>query len=464
MKDSRRKNFKYTDDMLRNGSQAAKIVETTIRAVAAKLGRRPSHSDLRNNDCGALAGKLSARQIREICGISVFPEPKAPVTWTKSRCEEAVREVWRKLGRRPTHQDLRDHGHSRAVTLLKAADIDLIGHEANLQQNRKRMPVGYWTKETVADAYVQKFAHFAFGPRPFELRQMGEGALKAMIERKYGGFHRFEAKIRARCPGMNFKEKPVTANGIALDSFREVAAYEGILLNLGVEPEEILIHQEFSHTGKRAFPDFIIRNVVVEVVMYARENESQRSLDYFKRLRAKIALYLEAGFQVVEIHPHEVVNADRRAELISSIAAKLGTEGTVHGSGRSMREHGYWSPENVRKEVEALAATIGHFPSYRELDVHGIGSAKKALKQYPRERLAQELDYPLKKKSNGFWSVEKVLEACASLSGDTFPSRRMLEDHPELIAAMKNSVHSMNYWRQLFQAFVLSRRSLKDAA
>lgn len=246
--------------------------------------------------------------------------------------------------------------------------------------------------------------------------------------------------------------------------FREVAAYEGILLDLGVEPEEILIHHEFSHTGERAFPDFIIRNVVVEVVMYTRENESQRSLDYFKRLRAKIALYLEAGFQVVEIHPHEVVNADRRAELISSIAAKLGTEGTVHGSGRSMREHGYWSPENVRKEVEALAATIGHFPSYRELDVHGIGSAKKALKQYPRERLAQELDYPLKKKSNGFWSVEKVLEACACLSGDTFPSRRMLEDHPELLAAMKNSVHSMNYWRQLFQAFVLSRRSLKDAA
>jgi len=454
MTGSRRKNFKYTDEMLREGSQAAKLIETTIRAVAMKLGRRPSHADLRENDCGALAGKLSARQIREICGNPALPEPQARVTWTKSRCEQAVQDVWRKLNRRPTHQDLRDHGYDRAVTLLKAADIDRIGREADLQPNRKRMPAGYWTQETVAEAYLQKFADFDFGPRPFELRQMGEGALKAMIERKYGGFHQFETAIRARYPSMNFKEKPVTANGIALDSFREVAAYEGILLHLGVEPEEILIHHEFCHAGGRAFPDFIIRSVVVEVVMYARENESRRSIEYFKRLRAKIAMYLDAGFQAVEIRPHEVVNADRRAELISAIAAKLGTEVTFNGSGRSMREHGYWSPENVRKEVEALAGELGHFPSFRELQDHDIGSAKKALNQYPREVLAEELDYTLKKASHGYWSDEKILEACQSLSGKVFPSRGVLERHKTLLSAMKNSPHSMDDWRHLFEAFI----------
>lgn len=312
-------------------------------------------------------------------------------------------------------------------------------------------------------AYLEKFAHFDFGPRPFELRQMGEGALKAMIERRYHGFHEFETEIRSRCPTMKLKETPITADGIALDSFREVAAYEGILLHVGVDPSEILIHQEFLHAGKRAFPDFIIRNVVVEVIMYARESESRRSIEYFKKLRAKIALYDDAGFQAVEIHPQEVVNAECRTKLIAAIAARLGTAVTYRGSGRSMREHGYWSRENIRKDVGALAKSLGHFPSFRELDDHGIGSAKKALKQYPRELLAEELDYSLKKKSDGFWSEEKILEACASVSGVSFPSRRMLEDHPEVLAAMKNSAHTMNDWRRRFRTFIQSRQLLENA-
>lgn len=463
MTGSGRKNFKYTDEALKDGSPIANEITDAIHAVAKKLRRRPSHNDLRKNNCSVIAGKLSARQIREICEVLDLPEPTAPVIWTKARCERIVRKVWRKLRCRPTHQDLRNHGYDRAVSLLKAADIDRIGREANLPENRKRMRVGYWTKETVTEAYLERFAHFDFGPRPFELRQMGEGALKAMIERKFGSFHKFEAVVRSRCSTMKFKEKPVTATGIALDSFREVAAYEGILLHLGVEPHEILIHQEFSYGGRRAFPDFIIRNVVVEVIMYGHENESQRSIEYFKKLNAKVAMYLEAGFEVVKVHPQEVVNADRRAALISTIAARLSMDVAYRGSGRSMREHGYWSRENVRKEIGELAAKLGHFPSYRELDDHGIGSAKKPLNQYPRELLAEELDYPLKKQSHGSWSEEKILRECESLSGETFPSRRMLEGRKALLAAMKNSPHTMDDWRRLFQVFIFRKTNKKAA-
>ncbi|OWV69647.1 hypothetical protein ATY77_21010 [Rhizobium sp. R634] len=464
MTNSGRKNFKYTDEMLTDGSKIAGEITSAILAVAKKLGRRPSHRDLRRHECGVIAGKLSAQQIRNICAPLAFLEPTARIIWTKARCEQAVRRVWKKLNRRPTHQDLRNSRYHRAVSLLSAADIDRIGRNAGLADNRHRKPVGYWTPETVVQSYLEKFAHFDFGPRPFELRQMGEGALKAMIEARFGSFHKFEEAVRVRCPTMKFKEEPVTANGIALDSFREVAAYEGIMLQLGVDPDEILIHQKFPHARGRAFPDFIVRNVVVEVIMYSRENESQRSLDYFKKLRAKVALYIEAGFEVVEVHPQEVVNADRRAELISKIRAKLGTETFHRASGQSMREHGFWSRDNVRKEIAALTAKLGRFPTYRDLDAHKIGSAKNPLKRYPRELLAEELGYPVGKQSHGFWTEDKVLDECLKLSGETFPSRTILEENKTLLAAMKNSPLSMDDWRRLFEEYVVRLKGGERAA
>ncbi|CDZ54433.1 hypothetical protein [Neorhizobium galegae] len=457
MTNSGRKNFKYTDEMLTDGSKVAAIITDAILTVAKRLGHRPSHGDLRRHECGVIAGKLSAKQIRNICTPLAVPEPTARVIWTQARCEQAVRKVWKKLNRRPTHQDLRDHRYHRAVGLLSAADIDRVGRDAGLADNRHRKPAGYWTPETVVEAYLERFAHFDFGPRPFELRQMGEGALKAMIERRFGSFHKFEAVIRLRCPTMKFKEKPVTATGIALDSFREVAAYEGIMLHLGVDPVEILIHEKFPNPHVGAYPDFIVRNVVVEVVMYSRENESQRSLAYFKKLRAKVAAYIEAGFEVVEIHPQQVVNAGRRAEVISNIRAKLGTETMHQASGQSMREHGYWSRDSVRAEIAALTAKLGRFPTYRDLDAHNIGSARKGLQQYPRELLAEELGYPVKKQSHGFWTEEKVLKECERLGGGIFPSRSVLDTEKTLLAAMKNSPLKMKDWRRLFKEH-LSRR------
>ena len=123
-----------------------------------------------------------------------------------------------------------------------------------------------------------------------------------------------------------------------------------------------------------------------------------------------------------------------------------------------MREHGYWTADNVRKEIAALATRLGRFPSFRDLDLHNIGSAKNPLIDYPRHVLAEELGYRLKKQSHGFWTEARVLKECQALGGVAFPSRSLLEEHKTLLAAMKNSNHTMDDWRHLFDEKFSPRR------
>ncbi len=160
MSRSARKNFKYTDELLFDGSAIALTIAEAVRAVARDVGHRPSHADLRDYDHGPIAAKLNASQIRQICAPLNLPEPEASVIWTKARREEAVRDVWVEIDQRPTHQDLRDHGYHRAATILTAADIDRVGLTYGLAANRERKPIRFWTPEAVIEVYLEKFKDF----------------------------------------------------------------------------------------------------------------------------------------------------------------------------------------------------------------------------------------------------------------------------------------------------------------
>jgi transposase len=297
--------------------------------------------------------------------------------WSFKTLEKELKRVIDDLGHFPSCTELREMGRHDLVNVIRKYGGF---HEVRRKMGYRSVckPPNYWTLENLKkelEPIIEELGRFPMVP---ELTKMGRYDLCNAI-RKHGGFKRLAKLMGRKRKGDLFAErlKKLWNEGL---SQREIARILGVneatvykwVRKLGLRPrwKPFGYWEDFENLKRE------LENVIEELGRFP----SQAELNRMGRSSIYYAICKHGGAQRV---------AER-------LGYKLG-----------YRPPGYWTLENLKKELEPIVEKLGYLPSQKELKKMGRGDIAYAIQRRGGyAKVARELGFEPKwsGKPLGYWN------------------------------------------------------------
>lgn len=318
-------------------------------------------------------------------------------------------------------------GFHALATSLPADMLEEVAREAGVSRMLRCKPAGFWDAAATIEAYVALCDQAGIPLTNHLLTKAGGHGftIRSQVRKLFGTFHSFRAKVGDLHPWLGPNARPMTSDGLSLDSFQEVAVYERLrrMLPPGTR---IVPHILLGADLPRRSADFLVDAAVyVEVLMISLADmespTSRTQRQYEAKWRCKADWYAKTAKPLVIIEPNDVLRADRLAERVDEVLRLLGpaTSTSVANLARcsdadsgTVRPKGYWTFDTLCKVVAEVGRTVGGFPTHADLNAAGYHTAPTMLTRLGRGRVADRIGLPLRNEKN-VWNPERIEQEIA---------------------------------------------------
>ena len=313
--------------------------------------------------------------------------------------------------------------HALAVALPSGL-LEARVREAGLQRNLARRPNGHWTKAAVIARYAALCEQAGTALTNHMLAQAGGDGytIRVQVGMLFGDFHAFRQAVALVHPHLAPDARPVTADGVLLDSFQEVVVYEALRRALPAGTS-IVPHVLLADGTAQRSADFLVAGTVfVEVLMIAlceiAEPRSRTQRAYAAKWQAKAEWYAVASRPLVIVEPEDVAQPNRLARKVDEVLDRLGLSSPAEirpaaSAGKTTRPKGFWTFKALCEVVATVARQVGGFPTHADLTAAGYGNAALMLRRGMRRRVAETIGVPLRN-AKGVWNLDRVQRELAA--------------------------------------------------
>lgn len=327
-----------------------KIIEG-LREVINNLGHFPTRDELVKNNRRDLANATHSnlQKFRQLMGYKLTR--KINNYWSDTTIIDELKKISKQLNHFPTYTELKVNKngivnainrHGRYTKFKQLLDQEII-----------TKPSGYWSEKTILEELkliIDKINHF---PTRKELKKENRYDLINAIS-KHGGSNKFRELL-----GYELLQKP-SSYWTEEVIIREL---NKLIKNLGHFPT----HNEMQNIGEFGISTSTHSNLP--------EYRTKMGYDPIKKPEGfwsdeNIIKELKTVISKINRFPSrkDLIEIDRQ-DLQGAINENGGTNKFRDLCGCEILQHskGYWSNENIIKELKDVISVIGHFPSYTEL-------------------------------------------------------------------------------------------------
>ena len=309
-----------------------------------------------------------------------------------------IEEVIDELGHFPTNNDL--------TKLNKKYLRTPISKHGGFSHFREKMgykaitrPNGYWCVEenviVELTKVIEELGHF---PTNNELRKIGDNGLTTAISDN-GGFSYFREKM-----GYKAITRPKGYWDVEENVIKEL---EEVIDELGHFPLQL----ELTKIGNSSLACAISKHGTINYfrekmgyeIKIAQKGHWKQEKNVIKTLEKMIDElgHFPTQSELSEIEKGGMLSAISKNGGFSYFREKMGYDAIS-------KPNGYWTEENVIKELEEVIDELGHFPTNREMNEIGKSSLIFAIHKcgstnYFREKMG----YEIIQKDHGYWDVEE---------------------------------------------------------
>ena len=433
-----------------------------LKPIIKELGHFPTQKELNKlgeTDLqGIIPRKGGYNYFREKMNYDLLKKPSGH--WTEETIIKELEQIIDELGHFPTNKELNENGRGDiSVAISRNGSTIYFREKMGYKLNVK--PSGYWNEETIIKELEQIIKEIGHFPTHKELIKIRKGDLDAAIQNN-GGFNYFKEKMGYEVTKKTndyWNEKNTTKeleklieeighfpthkklieieksslmfgiqNNGGVNYFKEKMGYEITKKSPGYWNEKNIIEElnkiikeidhfptqeELNESGKNSLVNGITKHGGIIYFRELMEYELERKpLNYWTE--ETIIKELEEVIKELDHFPtQEELTEIRRTDLSVAISRH---NGIIHfrklmGYELDAKPPGYWTEENIIKELEVIIKEIGHFPTSKELTKIGKSSlVSQIIRRNGFFHFRELMGYEFERKPNGYWTEETIIK------------------------------------------------------
>ena len=329
--------------------------------------------------------------------------------------------------------------HSEAAVKHKDISNTEIAPSFNLKKKAKR-PTGYWTEENIIkdlELIIEDLGDF---PTTVYLRKIKRSDLAYAIS-KHSNVNHFKEK-------MGYKITKRASGSWTEESI--IKELEPIINELGKFPT----HAQLIEMKRSELSYAIVNNRGYNYFKEKMEHEiTKRSPGYWTEeiITKELELIIEKlghfpiQKELAEMKRRDLVHAITRHSNINYFREKFGYEPI-------QKSTGYWNEKTIIADLEPIIEELGHFPVQRELKEIGRRDLEGAINTCGGyHHFRKKMGYEPIKKPHGYWTEENIIKELKQIIEEShdFPTQFKLRETGNIDLSTAIDKHGgMNYYRE----------------
>ena len=429
-------------------------VEKELKEIIEKIGHFPSQLELRKLKMSSLSPAIDKHGGTHVVskklgmtGVEKFPKGY----WQdEENVLSEYKKITEELGHAPSNNELCKLGYAGLSDSISKnyGSIFEIRNKLEIETDRKEN--GYWTLEKILELSREAVEEYGFLPPYSELRKNDKYKELSTAINKNFGIEKIRKKLRV--VGLeNPSKKKKDGYWNKKNTFKEAKKIYG-------ETGSLPSSNDLVQMGHKSLTFAIIK--------YYGFSEIRKKLG-LDQLRNPNGYWtdkkiIEECKKIIKEHGDVITKVKLKDLGYSSLESGISHKNSgysyyrnILGLNENKKPLGYWREwENVERELKNIIEEIGHFPSQKELNSHGIGALSNSVHKnfYGIVSVRERMGYEIIKRRDGYWTKETVYEEVLSLA-------RRLGHFPTHKERKKNDIATVDIYANKYFS---SMQNLRD--